>query len=381
MRRYLLICTVARLDASRAAAPRPPQGATTEQACRTYNLSSRNDTAQKEVWEAVPRTDCEACLLFTSGNCTHACKPHRQDGKHQTRHDCPKFVNAVADRPHEGWPALRDRASAYAWPSWLPGPNASSRCAAYQSMRARRNVTLVRWMGDSVARQIVETSSEYCGFSPFDELGVARRSLLPEGAPIIPSTESELWRRGVVGAATPRTVFVANAGLHHRDQAELAAHLKVVFDVLMEAVDAGAVALYAETTAQHFATITGGYFASGVDKYARPIAHYNCVPASFHNASCHGAGRQHPEAEFDTGWRNAVAWDVFRAAQRNRTGGPTPRLRMLRLHELTQPLWDLHPGGRDCTHFCFSPGLVEAILGELVEAVDAAAEGRSVDLY
>ena len=153
MLKWLLICTVA--------------GA--ERACRTYNLSSRNDTAQKAVWEAVPRTDCEACLLFTAGNCTKkACKPHRQDGKHQTRHDCPKFVNAVANRPHEGWPALRDRASAYAWPSWLPGPNATNRCAAYSEMRARRNVTLVRWMGDSVARQIVETSSEYCGFSPFD---------------------------------------------------------------------------------------------------------------------------------------------------------------------------------------------------------------------
>ena len=353
----------------------------TERACRTYNLSSRNDTAQKAVWEAVPRTDCEACLLFTSGNCTHACKPHRQDGKHQTRHDCPKFVNAVANRPHEGWPALRDRASTYAWPSWLPGPNATNRCGAYREMRARRDITLVRWMGDSVARQIVETSQEYCGFRSVYELGVARRSLLPAGAPIIPSTESEQWRRGVVGAASPRTVFVANAGLHHRDHAELAAHLKVVFSVLLEAVDAGAVALYAETTAQHFATTTGGYFASGMKSSARPIAHYNCVPASFHNASCHGAGRQHPEAELDTGWRNAVAWDAFRAAQMNRTGGPTPRLRVLRLHELTQPLWDLHPGGRDCTHFCFSPGLVEAILGELVEAVDAAFIGRSVDLY
>ena len=353
----------------------------TERACRTYDLSSRNDTAQKTVWEAVPRTDCEACLLFTASNCTHACRPHRQDGKHQTRHDCPKFVNAVANRPHEGWPALRARASAYAWPGWLPGPNATNRCAAFTAMRARRNITLIRWMGDSVARQIVETSQEYCGFSPFDELGVARRRLLPEGAPIIPSTESELWRRGVVGAASSQTVFVANAGLHHKDKAELAAHLKVVFAVLMEAVDAGAVALYAETTAQHFATITGGYFASGVKAHERPIAHYNCVPASFHNASCHGAGRQHPDAEFDTGWRNAVAWDAFRAAQGNRTGGPTPRLRMLRLHELTQPLWDLHPGGRDCTHFCFSPGLVEAILGELVEAIDAAANGRSVDLY
>ena len=371
MIRYVLICTVA----------------SAERACRTYNISSRNDTAQRKVWEAVPRTDCEACLLFTAGNCTKkACKPHRQDGKHQTRHDCPKFVNAVANRPHEGWPALRDRASAYAWPSWLPGPNATNRCAAYRSMRERRNVTLVRWMGDSVARQIVETSQEYCGYSPFDELGVARRSLLPEGAPIIPSADwgpggPEPWRRGVVGAASPRTVFVANAGLHHKDKAELAAHLRIVFDVLLDAVDAGAVALYAETTAQHFATITGGYFASGVDKYARPIAHYNCVPASFHNASCHGAGKQHPDDEFDTGWRNAVAWDAFRAAQMNRTGGLTPRLRMLRLHELTQPLWDLHPGGRDCTHFCFSPGLVEAILGELVEAIDAAADGRSVDLY
>lgn len=44
-------------------------------------------------------------------------------------------------------------------------------------------------------------------------------------------------------------------------------------------------------------------------------------------------------------------------------------------------LWDLHPAGRDCTHFCFSPGLVEAILGEVIEAVDAAVAGRSVELY
>ena len=56
MLKWLLICTVA----SRAA----------ERACRTYDVSSRNDTAQKAVWEAVPRTDCEACLLFTLSNCT-----------------------------------------------------------------------------------------------------------------------------------------------------------------------------------------------------------------------------------------------------------------------------------------------------------------------
>ena len=119
----------------------------TERACRTYDVSSRNDTAQKAVWEAVPRTDCEACLLFTAGNCTKkACKPHRQDGKHQTRHDCPKFVNAVANRPHEGWPALRARKSTYAWPSWLPGPNATNRCGAYREMRVswfRRRVWLL----------------------------------------------------------------------------------------------------------------------------------------------------------------------------------------------------------------------------------------------
>ena len=332
--------TAASISAGASAVSGSPAAApptSTERACRTYAISSSNDTAQRAVWAAVPRTACEVCLLFTEDNCSaprHACPRHHQT-HHQTRHDCPLFRNAV----YQGWPALRDRASTYAWPSWLPGPNASARCAAFQDMRARRDVTKVWWMGDSVARQIVETSSEYCGYSPFEQDGASFR-YMPERTRVWDHASAGRWQRGVMGLASRTTVLVINTGLHYLPEniAELGEHLKVLFDGLLEIIEAtGTVALFAEMTAQHFPTETGGFFASGVHAGARPIPHYDCVPASFRNATCHSSGQQHPDAKYDSGWRNAVAWDAFRAAQLNRTGGPTPRLRMLRLHDLTQP--------------------------------------------
>jgi len=194
-------------------------------------------------------------------------------------------------------------------------------------------------MGDSVALQIVETSSEYCGYSPFEQDGASFR-YMPERTRVWDHASAGRWQRGVMGLASRTTVLVINTGLHYLPEniAELGEHLKVLFDGLLEIIEAtGTVALFAETTSQHFPTETGGFFASGVHAGARPIPHYDCVPASFHNATCHSSGQQHPDAKYDSGWRNAVAWDAFRAAQLNRTGGPTSRLRMLRLHDLTQP--------------------------------------------
>ena len=144
----------------------------------------------------------------------------------------------------------------------------------------------------------------------------------------------------------------------------LAAHLKIVFDVLMEAVDAGAVALYAETTAQHFATITGGYFASGVAPTRVPSRTTTACRRRSTTRPATARGGSTPTRS-STRAGATVAWDAFRAAQRNRdctdaaaAHAPAPRAPL--------PLWDLHRAAATVRHFCFSPGLVEAILGELV---------------
>ena len=41
------------------------------------------------------------------------------------------------------------------------------------------------------------------------------------------------------------------------------------------------------------------------------------------------------------------------------------------------PFWDIHTGGdHDCTHFCYAPALVEAVLHLLTRSLAAADEKR-----
>ena len=106
--------------------------------------------------------------------------------------------------------------------------------------------------------------------------------------------------------------------------------------------------LFAETTAQHFQTTTGGYEAPALSHSGYP-----CRPLARLNA---------------TRWQSHLARRTFE--------GRHPRLRVLRFFEITAPLWDLHSGAArdgkaDCTHFCYAPGLLEAVLDEVATAVAA----------
>jgi hypothetical protein len=150
--------------------------------------------------------------------------------------------------------------------------------------------------------------------------------------------------------------MVVNLGLHYNDGNYPGLHRQEDYRLALghwvkavaKAVREGRLddAVLADTTTQHFNTPTGDYRGAG--PLNGPLAGYPCValpPGS--DAACSSVG----------GWRNRVMHEVR---------GP---LQVARLGAVTAPLWDLHVGGsgshQDCTHWCYSPALVEAVTFEL----------------
>ena len=47
--------------------------------------------------------------------------------------------------------------------------------------------------------------------------------------------------------------------------------------------------------------------------------------------------------------------------------------------DVTEPLWDLHKGKGDCTHFCYNPSLVEAWAYLVARIIARSDAGKTVD--
>ena len=118
------------------------------------------------------------------------------------------------------------------------------------------------------------------------------------------------------------------------------------------------VAMFMETTSQHFPTKTGGYYAEVLEERGEtPIHDYTCVPAERHGYSC----QLHSE------WRNRVAEAIGRLF---------PDVPIAPMGDLTEDMWDMHPHSKDCTHWCYAPALVEAVAYLILHVVEAVDEGK-----
>jgi len=175
------------------------------------------------------------------------------------------------------------------------------------------------------------------------------------------------WRMAFRTLKWPRTVIVFNLGLHFHDPAMLRFALAQWAQAFGEAVQtkrlSGAV-LY-ETTAQHFPSKKGLYEAERDRTALPPIDGYPCAPVlSLSNAEDGTGGGISMTNTFahctNLTWRSAIIHEeAVRAA-----------IPVARFEKVTEPFFDLHVGfnrhgNGDCSHYCYSPGMVEALAFEL----------------
>uniref|UniRef100_A0A7S3NIX8 SGNH domain-containing protein n=1 Tax=Aureoumbra lagunensis TaxID=44058 RepID=A0A7S3NIX8_9STRA len=202
------------------------------------------------------------------------------------------------------------------------------------------------------------------------------------------------------------SVVVINAGLHFHDKSRYETALRPIFNTLQRCDHAhpANICIFAETTAQHFATISGGYPSdwdvkklpnsafSQQDKMAYKVKfikwrleiekqqnntlypetanlRYKCMPS-------HARGQDGCRT---LSWRNQMAHEF-----KNKY---FPKIRILSVYRVTDFFWDMHFGSIihattiqlykdkgvkkvwDCTHFCYSPAMAEGLAFELVNAL------------
>ena len=199
------------------------------------------------------------------------------------------------------------------------------------------------------------------------------------------------------------TVLFINAGLHFHHRSDFDLVLERMFALLEDflALHPANVAVYVESTAQHFPTATGGYCAMNQLDDGNPMkrslpppppltpwegktgARYPCVAppsrgergkgASSKSGRRKGKGAESPvcdkHTQWETQWRNEYAHALVQRRH--------PQVGVAPVGALTMPFWDIHTGGdHDCTHFCYAPALVEAVLHLLTRSLAAADEKR-----
>ncbi len=113
----------------------------------------------------------------------------------------------------------------------------------------------------------------------------------------------------------------------------------------------GKVALLQETTAQHF-PVTGSYVVNTTfDK---------CAPMS------PGTSQHNFVAE-----QNRVVHRIAKVFERY--VGVVP------IYDLTAPRWDMHHGGGDCTHLCYTPVFFDRYFTQVYDAIELWMKKRRHD--
>ena len=190
---------------------------------------------------------------------------------------------------------------------------------------------------------------------------------LPPPEVAFDSPEWGLWEGRLVAEASKGkgVVMMYNAGLHFRVDDKYNQTLTRIFKALervarTQPADAGSrnVAMFVETTSQHFATETGGYYSEVLEERGeKPLRGYGCVPAERHGYAC----QLHAES------RNRAAEAI---------GRRFPDVPIAPMGDLTEDLWDMHPHTKDCTHWCYAPALVEAVAYVIRHVIDAVDNGQ-----
>lgn len=252
------------------------------------------------------------------------------------------------------------------------------------------------WIGDSASQNMIANIGDRAkdiGNATFQREAIFGIDHVPElyGPPSSSMDPSEVWAKfGRMvrdrSLANPAgSVVVVNAGLHYGDVPRYARALRGIYDALglCNRAHPANVCIFAETTAQHFPTSTGGYkrdwdahrmTAAQEERHAAWLRDasdalaYHCTPYLVLGHDCHTRS-----------WRNEVAHNVSR---------DFPDLAILPTYHITDFFWDMHYSsisvatvgkeaamadseviekskGWDCTHFCYTPAIADGLAYEL----------------
>ena len=147
------------------------------------------------------------------------------------------------------------------------------------------------------------------------------------------------------------------------------------------------VAIHLGPFAQHFASETGEHGSRLSDRDARvrfapwfdqmvPHAWFDLSEAEDPGAPRHARGyRCMPPTARKFDCRTAESRTYYARVIMSIPRENFPVVEILPFDELTQELYDVHFGGLDCTHWCYMPGLIEAAVHLINEAI-AASDDR-----
>lgn len=175
-------------------------------------------------------------------------------------------------------------------------------------------------------------------------------------------------------------VLVLNFGLHYHVEGEYVGALRAAFDDLAAFASArrdGRVAVFRETSAQHFAATDGDYdradaSARGFVESSGKSKAKRCSDTDVCVQPCR------PLAKNMSAWRNRALHRV--ASTRSAGGGRGRRwgaIRVQPFESVTRARWDYHVASKtdynqqrrrwihDCTHFCYSPSFWQESLHDL----------------
>jgi len=376
-------------------------------------------------------SECDRCHAFsfdaTGCACADSCTPTFNDFGASCRNSGHMCFRKDARNV-----TMFQRSNLRRYPAWMHADDddPSPGCAALVAKLGGRTLL---WIGDSVAGQFRnDFIRERCGslvrFAPTSEYSRFGVPKVIEMAPLGPVgatpgvvwftandpnwwnrkppvdlanvTLWNAWHAAFDAASWEDTVMVVNLGLHYNNGSYPGVHQPQDYRLALghwvkaisKAVREGRVddAILAETTLQHFSTETGDF---GIGPPG-PIAGYPCSPLRTPAPALRCLSWESSSAVSGADEESAFSGSLRSQLPSSSTGralvGPGWRNRILheergplavaRLGLVTEPLWDLHIGsvvkengdvanGPDCTHWCYSPGLVEAVAFELAAAI------------
>ena len=201
-----------------------------------------------------------------------------------------------------------------------------------------------------------------------------------------------------------------NAGLHFHHRSDYETVLRRALKLMEEfrQLHHDNVVVFVETTSQHFPSATGGWcerhkladdspIKQSLETFTPVESHWNVVSQinKYENYSCvplmttedatgkkRKKGNRSPpvgapvtpcdeQTQWQLQWRNEMARIIITKE--------FPRIAIAPLGALTMPFWDLHIGKNDCTHYCYSPPLVEAAASLLIRSVTWADKRNIVE--
>ncbi|KAL1515228.1 hypothetical protein AB1Y20_001863 [Prymnesium parvum] len=285
------------------------------------------------------------------------------------------------------------------WPTWEPHVRPAdlpARRGFWEVLRLLPNRTV--WLhGDSVQLQLCDAAicslfrravaraplltaatspllAELAAASGLNFVGLA----LPNGAALLCSGVGLFAPLAVAPVLRRVDVALLNFGLHYHSEESLREMQRSAFRTLerwRDALPARRLALWRETSAQHFA---GGAYSSAARRRASPGAPCACEPL----VDAAGGGALAPSRSRFAPFERHVANLNVAAVRHERSLSRRRAIGLVPFFNLTAPRYDMHRGvfcsysGQkkvgsccDCTHFCYTPAFWDAVFDGMRAAV------------